>query len=131
MVTMKALVSRYRRLMKSAHTMENEIKVEGLKRSFENMSVTGEGLLLSWQKYGMYVALITIEVILGMLATMLLARIWPTIDSRKAFGYVTLSIAAVLSWLYVSKWANAIGNAVGKRRIKRMDTWLKTERWWG
>ena len=123
------VVRRYRALMKSAHTLKTEAEVKSLRGTFNSWELLDLCCLLRWQTGGIMAALVCVAALIAAGLTLLIAGVWPTVDVTAAFIIFGLILAIALICLYIFKFEEKVSSAVNRRRIKRINAWLKTERW--
>ncbi|MBR5389487.1 hypothetical protein IK146_02940 [Candidatus Saccharibacteria bacterium] len=126
---LKLLVWHYHGLMKSAHTETTDAKVRNLRDAFESMGLVGRGYLTFGQKAAILVVFLALELGLAILFSYVATWIWPNIDRTATFAILAVAIAIVMDILCYDRVRDAIGNAVGKNRYKRIDQWLDTGIW--
>ncbi len=125
----KDVVRRYRALMKSAHTLKTEAEVKCLRSTFNSWEFLDLCCLLRWQTYGIMIALICVAALIAEGLTLRFSMAWAAVVMTATFVIFGLTLAIALICLYVFKFEKRVSSAVNRRRTKRLDTWLKTERW--
>lgn len=128
---MKERVKRYRRLMKSAHTLETEREMMDLDFTFTCMDLAGadQQYLLPWQKLANILSVIVIAGFLALIVSLVSVHLFHVTEFSIVYGVSTAVFGTILIFLYFFKLEAVIGKAVDRYRAKRINAWLNSERW--